>query len=375
MHDGLSRVRRGGKLFLFRSGEYRIAGGDKNPLTGEVSDKVAWRTDVKYNPRPKKGEEKLTWKESEVDPEAESLIRYLIGAEDKGQSSMLSFRPSAWTRLAVSRSGNYGGGIDHLTLKVHYVYYGVDKKLSTMVVKVADEAKPFIGCDTFDLNQRRDGQGSFVRTFDKNTTGSVTLNAPSRYGQRAFQGWKVGDKPVDGLNGKPSLTLDLSKSPNFLVEAVYAPTEYVPINDKGEAWPACPVGWGFDDWVFVNRTDKALTVNRIDVPLPANQSYVPVVNEPQGSNYVKLSFERLNLMPGESTKLSVCINPDAQGITSMNNVGFVWKAKDDYVVFFDQTGRLNVLWRGAGDNRWVEAAGAFDLDRENRTVAFARPTS
>ena len=71
MHDGLSRVRRGGRLYLFRSGRYRVAkAGDRDAT---VSDKIAWRTDVKYNPKPKTPDEKLTWDESKVDPEAESL--------------------------------------------------------------------------------------------------------------------------------------------------------------------------------------------------------------------------------------------------------------------------------------------------------------
>jgi hypothetical protein len=371
LHDGLSRVRRGGKLFLFRSGEYRVAGTEGNKNQGaDVSDKIAWRTDVKYNPKPKTNEEKLTWQESKLDPEAESLIRYLIGADDKGQSSMLSFRPSAWTRLTVSRSGNYSGGIDNLTLNVNYVYYGVKRDLSTVVVKVADDAKPLIHCDTLDLNKRGDSQGTFVRTFDKNLTDSVTLRAPARYGQRALLGWKNGDKFVDPSKSDPSLTLELGKSPSFLVEAVFAPTQFVPVNDKDEQWPACPVGWSFDDWVFVNRSSKALTIDRIRLNGEPAEGYTPAVNEPQGTNYVKLSFEKLALQPGESAKVSVCINPEARGALGTEHVGFMWQ--DGYGVYFDAGGQMNGLrkWK---DNRATDVPEAFDLDRENRTIAFARP--
>jgi hypothetical protein len=375
LHDGLSRVRRGGRLFLFRSGEYRIQTGDSG--RSDVSDKIAWRTDVKYNPRPKPREEKLTWTESKLDPEAESLIRYLIGADDKGQSSMLSFRPSTWTRLTVSRSGNYGGGIENLTLNIHYVYYGVKRELSTVVVKVADEARPFIRCDTLDLNQRGDGEGTFVRTFDKGVTASVTLNAPTQYGQRAFQEWRIGDKPAGGSPADPSLTLDLSKSPNFLVEAVFAPTSYVPVNDKDEQWPACPVGWDFDDWVFVNHTKKSLLIDRIDRGPLGGGELAALVNEPQGTSLVKLSLEKLALNPGESAKLSVCVNPiDAPGADA---VGFGFKdssgAFDSYGVYFGKDGKRITTRRSKDYRRWTEAAVAFDLDLDNRTIVFARPTA
>lgn len=361
-HEGVSRVRRGGRLYLFRSGEYGGAAGYRN-------DKIHWDTDIAFNPKPGAGKEKMTFTNSEADAEEESLVRYLISdGKDDNKNPVLSFRPSAWARLTLGRSGDYTGKLDNLTLKVQYVYHSVDTgKLATVVVKVNGDAQPYIRCDTLDENGRGDGLGGFVRTFNKKTRSIVKLRAPARYGRRAFKGWQItGDAE---LKTGQELALDLSKRLDYEVAPVYEPLEFSPVNDKNEEWPACPVGWSFDDWLFEyrNKDKKELTIYKLDCkPWRGGDGYQPAVNEPQGNNQIKLSFERLTLMPGESTKISVCTNPEVEG-SGGDQIMFSWGG--DYGVFFDGNGNLNGLrvWR---DNGWADASGAFDLDKENRTLIF-----
>jgi hypothetical protein len=179
---------------------------------------------------------------------------------------------------------------------VDYVYQRVDDGLATVVVKVADGDQPFIRLDASDVNGRRDGQGSFVRTF-ANKKQKVQMSAPSQYGRRALLGWRVESDPDIGRDGGgATLTLDLGKSPDYLVEVVYVPPDQKPVNDKDEEWPACPVGWGFDDWVLTNDSKSPIRFNKLDCQ-PWHGGYTPSVNEPQGNNNVRLSFERISLMP------------------------------------------------------------------------------
>ncbi len=371
VHDGISKVRRDGRLFLFRSGQYRVegkAGGndDSAPRTD-----IHWGTKVTYNPHAR-DEDKLKVEPTEPDPDDESLVRYLIGAPTDEKSAMTSFRPGAWTKLAIRRSGSEAFKIKNLTLKIRYVFQRANTDAyTTVAVKVIDDALPLVRGDAADANGRADGVGSFLRTFKKSKN-SVTLHAPPRYGNRDFLGWVKG-----GLAGEDvppaekvllpgsSLKLDLRKSSDYIVEPVYAPVTTTPVNDKGVEWPARPAGWVFDDWMFVNGTRAELTVSGIiigqnDFEAPAQ------VNEPQGDVKIKLSFERLKLLPGEASKLSVCINPD--DVAPPGKTGFAWHTGGEhYYVGFD----VNALpWSFLKGGR--EAPTSFDVDKENRVLTFAR---
>jgi len=371
VHDGVSKVRRDGEVFLFRSGQYRVEGetgkGDSAPRTD-----IHWGTKITYNPHHKK-EDRLTFEPTKPDPEEESLVRYLIGAPVDAKSPMLSFRPGAWAKLAVKRSGDETIKIRHLTLRIDYVFQNVnDKAFRTVAVRVRDDSQPYVRCSAEDANGRADGVGSFLRTFRK-TQNLVTLHAPPHYGSRAFRGWLKGDQvdkdgPVidKSLLANQSLELDLLKSRDFIVEPVYAPVNETPFNDKGEEWPACPVGWVFDDWMFANGTRSELTIDRVYFGMHDEQAEA-LVNVPQGDVVVKLSFERLKLLPGESTKLSVCIKPDAG--PGPNKTGFGWQAGDkNYQVGFSMEGRPLA---SVTDGRM--SPNSLDVDIDNRVLTFARP--
>ena len=390
VHDGVSKVRRDGRLYLFRSGQYRVegvaskgGGSNKLPRTD-----IHWGTILTYNPNARK--EKLKVEPATADEEEKSLVQHLIGAPSvpgDPKSPMTSFRPGAWTRLAVQRSGaEVDAKITRLTLKVSYVYLNVDtSKFTTVAVKVADDAQPYLRCGVADENGRGDGAGSFVRTFNKNK-GRVQLTAPSHYGHRAFRGWRKGAAVgKDGPFAEEKLVyeLKLRESPDYIIEPVYAPVAETPVNEKGEEWPACPAGWGFEDWVFVNGTESVLSIEMIAAGSSLRFIGPALVNEPQGDAGVKLSFERLKLLSHEATKLSVCLLPDAAPGAS-GETGFWWRVVgDSYYVGFGSSGRPVHYQKGFAPS--VERVGAtlrvtsehavahlFDVDEGNRVITFAR---
>jgi hypothetical protein len=368
-HDGRSRIRRGGKLFLFRSGEYRVdADSPAQQTKATRSDKVFWSTDVSYNPFA--DVDKLTWTNAKADVETESLVRHLVGADDK--SPWLSFRPSAWTNLTIIRSGDYGGKIEHLVLRVNHVYYAVnDDVLSTVVVKVADDALPVIRCNVTDLNGRADGQGTFVRTFDHTVRTKVTLTAPLQYGKLAFKGWSITEG-TDENPAKPeparSLTLDVREVRDRLVEAVFEPTE----SEAGEKWPACPEGWKFTDWLLVNSSKVPITISRLAwEPLHKFPDGIsPSVNEPQGSEHIKLAFDKVILTPGQSARVSVCVNPAAP---ENAEIGFGFNLENvHYAIFVNaRFGTLSMTRKRTLDKGgWSGTGEMFDADMWNRVQTF-----
>jgi hypothetical protein len=95
--------------------------------------------------------------------------------------------------LRIKRSGKYQGKIAGLTLTLNYLFHGIDDRLKTVIVQTDDEIEPLIRCQPLDVNKSGDGYGSFVRTYDRDTSGDVTLRAPARYGERSFVGWRISE--------------------------------------------------------------------------------------------------------------------------------------------------------------------------------------
>ncbi len=396
-HDGLSRLRRGGRLFLFRSGDYSVAadGTKQNepPPTKYRDDHMFWATDVEYH------DGNQTLKVREPDPAAISLLRHLIDdqkgkAEAKG--SLLNFRPSAWGGITIYRSATpstYAGKLNELVLRVKYVSQNVDDRLSTLFVKMAGDAAPLIQCDLPDVNGRQDGEGSFLRTFDKKLSPQIVLHAPKRYGLRDFLGWHiVGDatpsrrskrqavRPLALLTAKevgevsvpedliptPDLKLDLTARRAYEVLPIFSPTSYVPVDDDDEKWPICPAGWEFIDWLLINKTKKTITIHKYDAMPWYARDRSPGVNNPVGNNTIKLSFERLVMAPEENTKISLCLNPAINGLDS-DEIEFEFRTERGYGIFFTGKGKLSAIrtWR---DNNWHDASSAFDIDTDERIL-------
>jgi hypothetical protein len=252
-------------------------------------------------------------------------------------------------------------------------------------VPLGDEAQPLILCDATDTSGRADGEGTFLRTFDKSLKHSVTFVAPASYGRRVFRGWRiVEDEPGEGTNQptepeqldpSPSLTLDLEKKRAYVVEPVFDPETNVPVNASEEAWPPCPAGWNFEDWLFINNSRTAIRISKFDADpwkdvYPDKGGFVAAVGEPQGTNITKLSFDRLTLLPREAARLSVCLNPEFPNVPQAQ-VKFVFqdsRSKIYYCFYFNGRGR------SAGGRKWQDgwsnAEEVFSLDAENRILTF-----
>lgn len=374
-HDGVSRIRRGGWLYLFRSGQYRVAGDGEASPDQYRNDKIYWASDITYD-TAKPVAERLGITETQVDKEEQSLVRELITGNKEVQNPLVSFRPSAWTRLRITRSGQYSGKITDLTLNVSVVAHMVDERLSTVVVLGDDDIQPLIRCDRLDVNQCSDGYGTFVRTFDSLTSRPVTLKAPARYGLRSFVGWKMGRDALAletaELIKDSNLVLKLDQR-DYFIRAVYSAVEFVPTDVKNQNWPPCPVGWKFTDWVLENRSAAPITISRIVWPdgnLNFPNGCLPLVNEPQGNEEVKLSFDRLMVNPQESVRISVCANPAATSHAS--EITFGWNVDGiHYAVFFNGQGQYMMSRkRSLTTGGWSGTAGRTALDMDNRVLTF-----
>jgi hypothetical protein len=205
-HDGISRLRAGGRLYLFRSGVSSKTA---------IRQRMFWETIVNYDSGAKAGEQ-LKWKESAVDRAAESLLEFLINKVAKNDSkkksnteTLLSYRPSPWAKITIRcQEANFNYKIDKLVLKFFFVANLVDDKMTTVLVRMGRGTERVIHCDAYDVNRRSDGAGTFLRTFRRGT--KITLEAPDE----DFEGWEIGKQP------KPKGPLELKlDNPAYIVKA------------------------------------------------------------------------------------------------------------------------------------------------------------
>lgn len=246
-HEGVSRLRRAGKLYLFRSGRYRVASDGKEIEDSLRDAKIYWGTDVTY--RAERDNYEITHRKP--DEVEKWLVKHLLGEkETRDTSPLTSFRPSAWARLTITLSATpdrTAGKLETLVLNVRYASHNLSERLGTVFVRTSDGIEPLIRVDKTDVNELADGQGSFLRTFDVTQTPRVTLHAPSRYGGRSFEGWLVDNRPLqarleqdnpgalwwvegdavarvtpDKLERSPSLVLDLTDKSDYTVEPRYS---------------------------------------------------------------------------------------------------------------------------------------------------------
>ncbi len=377
-HDGISRIRAGGLLYLFRTGQYRIASGKGEPTADQYrNDKTYWTSDITYNPppvpSPPGSRGTLTIEESKIDASEESLVRKLIKGNADEKNPLLSFRPSAWTKLMITRSGNYKGDLTSLTLNIKYVFNRVSERLSTLVVKGDHDNAPLIRCEPLDVNQCGDGYGSFVRTYDKEISGNVTLRAPARYAQRSFVGWRVGtsDQPGSGsLRPDPVLKLDLKKR-DQRVEAVYEAASGVPVEEDKNVWPPAPAGWNRDDWTLTNKSPREIRLATLIAFETVRKEVDIVVNEPLGDHIIKLSFDRVEVKPGEIVRFSVATNP-AERRGDRSWIRFEWNdgregPEGNFAVYFAMDGSLASRRKHYDQESATEEIG---LDAANRALTF-----
>ncbi len=222
-HDGTSRLRSGGRLYVFRSGVSSKTA---------IRQRMFWETIVKYDSGAKPGE-RLKWKESAVDQAAKSLLEYLINRiarndndKKKTTETLLTYRPSPWAKITLRcQETSFNYKIDKLVLKFSCVANLVDSDFATVLVRMARGGERMIHCDTYDANRRSDGAGSFLRTFRRGT--KITLEAPDE----DFEGWQIGKQPKP----KGPLELKLDNTAYIIKANFKRPAEMVALEEADDS--------------------------------------------------------------------------------------------------------------------------------------------
>lgn len=207
-HDGSSRIRSGGRQFLFT--HYKSEG--VNP--------IRWSTvfDGLTNQKT----------ETSISEAAESLIRALVTLGGNSTDDLLLFsRPGALARILVTREVNADNDVsmdlEELILEIQYDYSERSQRNRNLNVQVNEGLLPVIVVSETDLDARGDGRGSFVRSFADRPT--VELEAPVTHGVWVFDRWETGSASRgDGAGGailatSPALTVNLAT--DVSVRAVY----------------------------------------------------------------------------------------------------------------------------------------------------------
>lgn len=220
-HSGRSRLRKDGRLYLFRSGGHLTDDGsyaDTHMCWGATVQHVALGPKLVLS-RP--------------DPAGQSLLRHLLGDKsgDAG-AAVLNYHPAVWDELVVERvvSGEptaAAGKLTALELDVQVSAASLNREYSTVSVRVGDGVRPLIRCSETDLNERSDGEGGFLRTFDRRRTPQVTLTAPAAFGRREFLGWRIAEAAGatgEGAVAPARLGPARTRPPAVREERVWIPT-------------------------------------------------------------------------------------------------------------------------------------------------------
>jgi len=365
-HDGFSRLRKFGQQFLFRAGDYSVApsGGAGNERgSGQMAHRL-WGANVKYDGKTQKIEDMIP------DPAAGSLLRYLIGDENRSKEGSLYFRPAAWSGLQIRLSTvpiGAKGALKKLTLTVHYVSDATPDSLSTVLVRQFDDAN-LVRCSAEDLNGCSDGQGTFLRTFAKNATPKVTFRVPAQKAERNFIHWRRIAGQNEDFVTQTSIELDLKKTSAYTLEPIYAKEKSKP--DSPTAWPKCTTGWESMDWIVANRTKDTFKVKEVDAfPYTAPMA-VPVPETPHGSNIARFSIQQVEIPPGGQVRLSICINPqDPHYPGYPAQLRSFWERSDGqgYTIYFNGKGGVHARLKDAEQRK---AEDEITVDEANHTLTF-----
>jgi hypothetical protein len=126
----------------------------------------------------------------------ESLLKALLTQGGSGPSTedlLIYSRPAARGDLFVTRQINARSGADMKIsgMRIELLYdfsRKNDQMKSLKVVADTEGAQPYVKVSQVDLNNRKDGEGSFERTFDVGT--AVIIEVPQKMGAFAFDRWE-----------------------------------------------------------------------------------------------------------------------------------------------------------------------------------------
>ena len=122
--------------------------------------------------------------------------------------------------------------------------------------------------------------------------------------------------------------------------------------------------------MVVNKSETPVTFTKIDFTPWSGHGYPPRVNEPQGNEQVKLSFDSVVLVEDETARISVCTNPAVEGKDG-HQIGFEWQTgAGTHALFFTGKGEAAVGVLSWADGKWSSVTAGYELDKEDRTLTF-----
>lgn len=139
-------------------------------------------------------------------------------------------------------------------------------------------------------------------------------------------------------------------------------------------WPPGAVGWTHYRWVLRNESSQSIKLYKLDwVPWKGDAGRAPVVDEPAGNQLVQVSFDALAIATGQSTRITVSVNPAAKPPTG-DQLEFEWTVAEghsSFAVFVDGAGQptRGVTW----SNAWV-VTPRITIDHAAKTIRFTGPT-
>lgn len=195
-HSGISKLRRDGEIYLFNHYNNQNTYPIKWIATYDVVDDSV----ISAGPSPS----------------AQSLLFSLLDGLSilTPENLVLYSRPAAWADIEITKVDKSSNGIkmviDTLRLKVTYDFRQIPNSLVTLEVATTDEMKPYICVSLADKNNRKDGWGSFFRSYFKNANSTVQLIAPEGYGAWEFVNWT--DRFGNELSSETELLVSLGNS-------------------------------------------------------------------------------------------------------------------------------------------------------------------
>jgi hypothetical protein len=197
-HSGISTMQFDGRSYGFH--HYRSSADP--PITwGSDYDLVA-----KGEPKPE------NVAKSEV-----AMLRYLLGTNAPADDSNLYAHAGAWADIVVRKEikpGDIPVVIQAVTIEAKYEFNRVRER-SVLEVS-SSHGMPLVTLDIADLDEKRDGRGTFRRVYQKDVT--VKLTAQDPYASLRFKEWREGDA---SLSTDPQVSVTLSSGRQL--EAVYGP--------------------------------------------------------------------------------------------------------------------------------------------------------
>lgn len=204
-HTGISKIKKDGQIYIF------------NHYNNQNRNPIIWGG--RYDVNNKKLDPK------EPSASQTSLLRSLLQGLGKNdaESLILYSRPGAWADITISKFSNPDGMnyiLDSVLIEVVYDYNQRPANLVNIDVITNNGMKPYISVSRQDINERQDGWGQFVRSYNRSSNSSIRLRAAEFYGSWKFDKWTTF-RDTTALSRNPefsvSLATDRSIKANYIL--------------------------------------------------------------------------------------------------------------------------------------------------------------